>query len=247
MNWSELSQSYGFSSSHVCMWELDHKESWVLKNWWFWIVVLQKTLESPLDFKEIQPVHPKEISPECSLEGLMLKLQPQYFGHLIRRTDSLKRPWCWERLKAGEGDNRGHDGWMASPTPWTWVWVNSGSWWWTGRPGMLWSMGLQRIGHDWTTELNWWLSNYLWQLWGQPSPFAKDFPPLSFKSPTSLKNLSLGQTWMVGQSRKLWSIFISFSLKISLIMKWFSGFDQYSSWSRKWQLTPQFLSGKSQG
>ena len=67
----------------------------------------------------------------------------------------LKRPWCWERLKAGEGDDRGWDGWMALPTQWTWVWVNSGSWWWIGRPDVLWFMGLQRVGHDWATELNW--------------------------------------------------------------------------------------------
>ena len=68
----------------------------------------------------------------------------------------LKRPWCWERLKAGgEGAYRGWDGWMASLTQWTWVWVNSGSWWWTGRPGVLGFMGLQRVGHDWATELNW--------------------------------------------------------------------------------------------
>ena len=68
----------------------------------------------------------------------------------------LKRPWCWEKLKAGgEGDDRGWDGWMASPTQWKWVWVSSGSWWWTGRPGELQSMGLQRVGHDWATELNW--------------------------------------------------------------------------------------------
>ena len=85
----------------------------------------------------------------------MLKLKLQYSGHLMRRTDSLERLWCWERLKAGEGDNIGWDGWMASPTWWTWVWVNSGSWWWTGRPGVLQSMGLQRVGHDWATELNW--------------------------------------------------------------------------------------------
>ena len=68
----------------------------------------------------------------------------------------LKRSWCWEGLRAGgEGDNRGWDGWMASPTWWTWVWVNSGSWWWTGRPGVLQFMGLRRVGHDWATELNW--------------------------------------------------------------------------------------------
>ena len=67
-----------------------------------------------------------------------------------------KRPWCWEGLEAGgEGDDRGWDGWMASRTRWAWVWVNSRSWWWTGRPGMLWFMGSQRIGHDWATELNW--------------------------------------------------------------------------------------------
>ena len=68
----------------------------------------------------------------------------------------LKRPWCWERLKVGgEGDDRGWDGWMASPTQWTWVWIDSGSWWWTGRPGMLQFMGSQRVGHYWATELNW--------------------------------------------------------------------------------------------
>ena len=83
------SQSYGFSSSHVWMWELDYKESWMPKNWCFWTVVLEKTLEIPLDCKEIQPVHPKDISPEYSLEGLMLKLQ--YFGHLMGRTDSFEK------------------------------------------------------------------------------------------------------------------------------------------------------------
>ena len=98
----------------------------------------------------------KEISPGCSLEGLILKLKLQYFGHLMWRADSLKRPWCWERLRAvGEGDGRGWDGWMASPTQWTWVWVDSLCWWWTGRPGMLWFMGSQRVRHDWATELNW--------------------------------------------------------------------------------------------
>ena len=97
----------------------------------------------------------KEISPEYSLEGLMLKLKLQYFGPLMRRTDSFENPWCWERLKAEEGDDRGWDGWMVSPTQWTWVWVNSGSRWWTGRPGMLQSMGSQRVRHDWATEVNW--------------------------------------------------------------------------------------------
>ena len=85
------SQGYGFSSGHVWMWELDHKEGWAPKNWCFWTVVLEKTLESPLDCKEIQPVNPKEINPEYSLEGLMLKLKLQYFAHLMQRADSLEK------------------------------------------------------------------------------------------------------------------------------------------------------------
>ena len=138
------------------MWELDCEESWVLKNWCFWTLVLEKTLESPLDCKEIQPVHSKEISPGISLEGMMLKLKLQYFGHLMWRVDSLEKLWCWEGLGAGgEGDNWGWDGWMASLTQWTWVWVNSGRWWQTGRPGVLPFMGSQRVGHDWATELKW--------------------------------------------------------------------------------------------
>ena len=78
----------------------------------------------------------KEINPEYSLEGLMLKLKCQYFGHLKGRTH-WKRSWCWERLKAREGDNRGQDRWMASPTRWTWVWASSRRWCWTGKSGVL--------------------------------------------------------------------------------------------------------------
>ena len=90
----------------------------------------------------------KEISTWCSLEGLMLKLKLQYLTTCCEEMTYLKRPWCWERLRAGgEGDDRGSDGWMASPTQWTWVWVDSRRWWWTGRPGMLWFMWLQSVGH----------------------------------------------------------------------------------------------------
>ena len=95
----------------------------------------------------------KEIILDYSLEGLMLKLKFQYFGHLMRRAH-WKRPWRWERLRGGgEGDNRGWDGWMASPTQWTWIWVDSSSWWWIGRPGMLRFMELERVRawlSDWT-------------------------------------------------------------------------------------------------
>ena len=251
------SQGYGFSSGHVWMWELNYKESWAQKNGCFWTVELEKTLESSLDYKEIQPVHPKvdqswvfigktdvkdeslilwppdakswlivkdpdagkdwrreekgttedemfgcphqlngheswtikkaehrridsfelwcwrrllrvpwttrrsnqsilkEISSEYSLEGLMLKLKLHYFGCLFRRTDSLEKTLM---LEAGEGDDREWNGWMASPTQCTWVWVNLGSWWWTGRPGVLQSMGVAKsptLLSNWT-ELNKW-------------------------------------------------------------------------------------------
>ena len=95
----------------------------------------------------------KEINPEYSLEGLMLKLKRQSFGYLMQRTDHWKGPWCWERLTAGgKGDDRGQDGWMASPTQWTWVWANSGRWWRTGKPGVLQSMGSQRVRRNWVTK-----------------------------------------------------------------------------------------------
>ena len=99
----------------------------------------------------------KEIKiPDYSLEGLMLKLKLQFFGHLMWRAESLEKTLMLKRLKAGgKGDYRGWDGWMASLTQWTWVWVDSRSWWWAGRPGVLQFMGSQRVRHDWATELNW--------------------------------------------------------------------------------------------
>ena len=139
-------------------------ESWTIKKaerridafeLWCWI----RFLRVPWTARRSNQSILKEINPEYSLEGLMLKLKLQYFGHLMQRTDSLEKTLIgmgWERLKAGgEGDNRGWDGWMASLTQWMWVWASSRSWWWTGRPGVLQSMGLQRVGHDWATELNW--------------------------------------------------------------------------------------------
>ena len=97
----------------------------------------------------------KEISPEDSLKDWSWSWNSNTLATWCEELTHWKRPWWWERLKAGEGDDRGWDGWMASPTWWTWVWVNSGSWWWTGMPGVLQSMGSQRVRHDWATELNW--------------------------------------------------------------------------------------------
>ena len=150
------SQGYGFSSGHVWMWDLDCEESWVLKNWYFWTVVLEKTLESPLHCKEIQPVHSKGDQFWMFIGRTDAKAKtPILWPHHAELTH-WKRLWCWEGLGAGgEGDNRGWDGWVASLTRWTWIWVNSGSWWWTGKPGMLRFMGSQRVGHDWGTDLIW--------------------------------------------------------------------------------------------
>ena len=111
----------------------------------------------PLDCKEIQPVHPKGDQSWVFTGRTDVEAEtPNTLATCWEELTHWKRPWCWERLKAGDkGDNRGWDGWMASPTRWTWVWVNSGSWWWTGRPGVLRFMGSLRVGHDWVTELNW--------------------------------------------------------------------------------------------
>ena len=142
------SESYGLSSSHVWLWELDYKESWMSKNW-----CLEKTLESPLDSKEIQLVRKSILNIHWKI--WCWSWNSNTLATWCEELTHLKRPWCWEWLKVGgEGDKKGWDGWMASLTQWTWVSVNSGSCWWTGRPGMLQSMGSQRAGHDWATELN---------------------------------------------------------------------------------------------
>ena len=148
------SQGCGFSNGHVWMWELDYKESWV-QNWWFWTVVLENTLESPSDCKEIQPVHPKEGQSWVFIGRADVEAETAILWTWCEELTHLKRPWFGEFLSAGgEGDDRGWDACMASPSQWTWVWVDSGSWCWTGRPDMLWFMGSQRVRHEWATELN---------------------------------------------------------------------------------------------
>ena len=138
------------------MWELDYKESWAPKIWCFWTMVLEKTLESPLGCKEIQPVHPKGNQSWIFIGRTDVEAEtPILWPPDAKSWTHLKRPWCWERSKAGgEGDDRRWNGRMASLTQWTWVWVNF-CWWLTGRPGVLRFMGLQRVVHDWATELNW--------------------------------------------------------------------------------------------
>ena len=122
---------------------------------WWWRRLFRVTRTLKRSKKSNQSIL-KEISPEYSLEGLMLRPNFNSLAAWCKELTHLKRPWCWARLKAGgEGNDRGWDGWMASLTRWIWVWASSRSWWWTARSGMLQSLGSQRVGHDWATELNW--------------------------------------------------------------------------------------------
>ena len=135
-------------------------ESWTVKKaerrridafeLWCW----RRLLRVPWTARRFNQSILKEINPGISLEGMMLKLKLQYFGHLMWRADALERLWCWEGLGAGgEGEDQGWDGWMASPTRWTWVWVNSGSWWWQGGLACRDSWGCKEP--DTTERLNW--------------------------------------------------------------------------------------------
>ena len=143
------SQSCGFSSSHVHMWKLDHNEGLAPKNWCLQTVELEKTLESPLDWKDIKSVNPKGNQPLIFIRRSDAEAEADILATWCKDLTHWKRPWCWERLKAGgEGDDRGRDAWVASPTQWTRVWANSRRWWRTGKPGVLQSMGSQRVGHD---------------------------------------------------------------------------------------------------
>ena len=151
------------------MWELDHKESWEPKNWCFWTVVLEKTLESPLDNRRSNQSILKAINSEHSLQGLMLKLKLQYFGHLMRSTDLLEKTLIMGKIEGGRRRGRQRMRWLDGiTTQGIRVWMNSGSWCWTGRPCMLWFHGVAKSQtqlSDWT-ELNWTqLINFLMWFW----------------------------------------------------------------------------------
>ena len=134
-----------------CEWELDYKESWVLKIWCFWTVVLEETLESPLDCKDIQPVRPKG-NQWIFMGRTDVEAETPILWLPDVKNDSLEKILMLGKI-GREGDDRAWDGWMDMSLSKLWVWANSGSWWWTGKPGVLQSMGLQRVGHNWATEL----------------------------------------------------------------------------------------------
>ena len=144
-----------FSNSNAQLWELDHIESWALKDWCFQTVVLKKTLESPLDSKEIQPIKPKGnqswifIGRTDAEAETPILWPPDAKSELTGKDLDAQKDWRQEE----KGNNRGWDGWMASLIQWSWVWANSGRWWRTGKSGVLQSMGSQRVGHNWVTEL----------------------------------------------------------------------------------------------
>ena len=223
------------------MWKLDYTESWRPKNWCFWTAVLEKTLESPLDCKDIQLVYLKRNQSWIFIhwKDWCWSWNSSTLATWCKEPTHLKRPCCWERLKAGgEGDDRGGDGGMASSMRWTWVSVNSRSWWWTGKPGVLQSMGSQRLRHDWATELN-----CTFPIWNQftvpclvltvPSLFAYRFLKRQVRWSDSPISLRIFRSLSAPHSQRLycsqWSRCRCFP-GILLLFIWSSGSWQFDLW-----------------
>ena len=202
-------------------WELAHKESWALKDWCFELRCWRRLLRVPWTARRSNQSILKEISPEYSLEELILKLKLQYFGLLMQRTDSLEKTLMLVKTEGRRMDDKGWDGRMASPTWWTSSNASSRSWWWTGKPGMLQSMGFQKVGHNWATELNWpcgafiplavtiwtfsFAGHFPWRRKWQPTPVSL---PGNFHEWRSLAGYSpwgcrVGHDWMTSLSLSL--------------------------------------------
>ena len=183
------SQGCGFSSGHVWMWELDCEEGWALKNWCFWTVVLEKTLASLLDCK-IQPVHPKGdqswifIGRTDGEAEYPILWPPDVKSWLIGKDPDAGKDWRWEEKGTTKDKMVGWHHWLNGHG---WIWVDSGSWWWTGRPGMLQSMESQRVRHDWATDLNWRSKNVIW--WKNFATFFLFWPFLNPKFTDFLTSL----------------------------------------------------------
>ena len=198
-------------------WTVKKAECWRIDAFelWCW----RRLLRVPWTARRSTQSILKEISPWISLEGMMLKLKLQDFGHLIRRADSLEKTLMLggiggRRRRGG----RGWDGWMTSLTWWTWVWVNSGNWWWTGRPGVLRFMGSQRVGHNWVTELNWTVRNIsdnpfkVWKLCTNVFSLIVDIDNLFHLS--FLVWLEVYQLYQAFLKVKFWTLFFSIAFLI---------------------------------
>ena len=178
-----FSQSLCLSRSHVWMWEMDYKVRWAGKLMLLNCGVGEGSWESPGWLGEIQPVHPKGHQSWIFLQGLRLRVKLQYFGHLMWRTDALERILMLGKVQGRRRrDNTGWEDWMASLNQWIWVWVNSVSWWPTGRPGMVQFMWTQRFEHDWATKRNW--------TWPYPSKQESASPSVSLSHKESFPQAS---------------------------------------------------------
>ena len=217
------SQSYGFSSSHLWMWELNHKESWAPKNWCFWTVVLQKTLESPSDCKEIKPIHLKGNQSWIFIGRTDIEAEAE--APILWPLDaySLKKTLMLGKIEGkGRRVDKGWDGWMASLTQWTWVWTSSGSWWLTGEPDVLQSTGSQRVGHDWVTELNWTDTVKGFSIVNEAEVDAFLESPCFFCDQTDVGNLMSGSSAFSKLSLHIRKFFVHILLKPS-----FKDFERY--------------------
>ena len=184
-------------------WTIKKAECWRIDAFelWCW----RRLLRVPWTARRSNQSILKEISPGCSLEGLILKLKPQYFGHLMRRADSFKKTLMLGKIEGRMRRGWQRMSWMASPTQWTWVWVDSRSWWWTGRPGVLQFMGSQRVGHDWATELNW-KPYYTKALSNQALSLAPDWILLLRRS----------LSWFSNNLSLLWGILLGIQFRLSV-------------------------------
>jgi len=188
-----LAKAMVFSSGHVRMWGLNYKESWAPKNWCFWTVVLEKTLESPLDSKEIQPVHPKGNQSWIFIGRTDAKAEapilcpPDAKNWVIWKDPHAGKDWEREKKGMTEDERVGWHHWLMSLSHMTWVWVSSRSCWWTGNPGMLQSTGSQRVRHDWATELNWAYVSWVdWFCYSTPRALPHSTPISFYELSSSL-------------------------------------------------------------
>ena len=242
---------------HGCeSWTIKKAECWRTHALWCW----RRLFKSPLDCKEMKPVHPKGNQSWVFIGRTDAKAEIcSTLATWGKELTHWERPWCWERLKAGEGNNKSWEGWMSSLSQWTWVWASSCSWWWTGKPGVLLSTGSQRVRQDWRTELNWTLCNGSRVGCWKGSGCVQDLHSSNLAFRVLLMSFCDS-----GGYQTDFSGMKMLHLVVIIFHRWSSGeestcqckrhrkcrFDPWIGkipWSRKWQPTPVFLPGTSHG